>query len=156
MTRVELTAKRLSEVLLDGHWITNINYQEVIADLSWEEATTQINSYNTIALLTFHVNYYLKGVLQVLNGGTLDIRDKYSYDAPPLDSSEKWDALRNEFIVTAESFVGKVQEMSDADLDAPFVDPKYGNYQRNLDGMIEHAYYHLGQMALIKKSIRES
>ena len=32
-----------------------------------------------------------------------------------------------------------------------FVDEKYGTYLRNIDGMIEHAYYHLGQVVLIKK-----
>jgi hypothetical protein len=31
-------------------------------------------------------------------------------------------------------------------LDEVFVDEKYGTYQRNIDGMIEHAYYHLGRL----------
>jgi len=31
------------------------------------------------------------------------------------------------------------------------VEEKYGNYQRNIDGMIEHSYYHLAQIVVIKK-----
>ena len=36
-----------------------------------------------------------------------------------------------------------------------FVDEKYGDYQRNIDVMIEHTYYHLGQILIIKKLINE-
>ena len=32
---------------------------------------------------------------------------------------------------------------------------KYGNYFRNLTGIIEHLHYHLGQIVLIKKLIAE-
>ena len=43
--------------------------------------------------------------------------------------------------------------MPEERLDENFVDEKYGNYTRNIDGMIEHSYYHLGQISLIKKII---
>jgi hypothetical protein len=32
-----------------------------------------------------------------------------------------------------------------------FVDEKYGTYLRNIEAMIEHSYYHLGQIVLIRK-----
>jgi hypothetical protein len=35
----------------------------------------------------------------------------------------------------------------------PFVNEKYGSLQRNIDAMIEHSYYHLGQIVLIRKII---
>jgi hypothetical protein len=31
---------------------------------------------------------------------------------------------------------------------------KYGNYYRNLHGIIEHTHYHLGQIVLIKKLLK--
>ena len=37
-----------------------------------------------------------------------------------------------------------------------FFHEKYGNYYRNLHGVIEHAHYHLGQIALIKKMFQNS
>jgi len=43
--------------------------------------------------------------------------------------------------------------MTPQELDAIFVLEKYGTYRRNIEGMIEHAYYHLGQISLIKKMI---
>ena len=38
-------------------------------------------------------------------------------------------------------------------LEEIFVDEKYGTYRRNIEGIIEHSYYHLGQISLIKKMI---
>ena len=34
-----------------------------------------------------------------------------------------------------------------------FADEKYGNYYRNIHGIIEHTHYHLGQIVLIKKIV---
>jgi hypothetical protein len=47
-----------------------------------------------------------------------------------------------------------VEKFPEERLDEPFYDPKYGNYYRNLMVVIEHSYYHLGQIALLKKLIQ--
>ena len=148
-------SKRLKEVLLDGRWIANTNFQDQISQVSWQQATQQVGSLNTIARLTFHINYYLAGILNVFNGGDLKIRDKYSFDLPPIESEEDWQQLVHEFLSNAEQFVEAVGKMSDSKLAEPFVDPKYGDYRRNIEGVIEHTYYHLGQVTLIRKMILE-
>ena len=45
--------------------------------------------------------------------------------------------------------------MTEEKLEEIFVDEKYGTYKRNIEGMIEHCYYHLGQISLINKMIKE-
>lgn len=45
--------------------------------------------------------------------------------------------------------------MPDQKLEEVFVEEKYGTYLRNIEGVIEHSYYHLGQISLIKKLIEE-
>ena len=47
-------------------------------------------------------------------------------------------------------------QLSDEQLNEGFVEEQYGNYFRNILGMNEHSYYHLGQIVLLKKLIRES
>ena len=75
-------SNRLKEVLLDGRWIANTNFQDQLSKVNWKEATQQIDGLNTIAQLTFHIDYYLAGILSVLNGGDLEIRDKFSLTCP--------------------------------------------------------------------------
>ncbi len=151
----ELSA-RVREVLLCGKWIANTNFKEQISDLTWKQATHKIGSLNTIALLTFHINYYLAGVINVFEGGKLEIRDKYSFDLQPLKSEEDWQNLKNTFLDNSEKFADHVEAMSEEKLDAVFVDEKYGTYRRNIEGTIEHAYYHFGQISLIRKMVLEA
>lgn len=146
-------AKQFQEVTLDGKWIALTNIKEQIEDLSWEQATTSYRGLNSIALLCFHIDYYIAGVNQALEGGTLDIRDKFSFDMPPITSEEEWDQLRQKFYADSARFAKLVEELSDEDMRGPFVEEKYGSNYRNLTGMIEHAYYHFGQMVIIKKLI---
>lgn len=156
MEKSKQISKRFREVILNGKWVANTNYQDILKDITWEQAIKKVGSLNTIAALTFHVNYYIKGVLNVFEGGTLDIRDKYSFDLPEITSAEAWDKLKNELFANAEKFAKHIAEMSDEKLAQTFVEEKYGNYYRNIEGMIEHSYYHLGQISLLKKLILES
>ncbi len=91
--------------------------------------------------------------MNVFNGGSLDIRDRYSFDLPLIESQEDWDKLLSNMWSNAEKFANRIELMPDEQLDKVFVDSKYGGYQRNIDAMIEHSYYHLGQISLIKKMI---
>lgn len=146
-------AKRFREVLLDGFWIANTNFKDQLSDVTWEQAVTNVDSLNTIAMLTFHIHYYIAGVANVLEGGDLEIKDQFSFDLPPTESAEQWEVLLNRLWTDSEKFASLVEQLDDSKLDEVFVDEKYGTYKRNIDGMIEHAYYHLGQITLIKKML---
>jgi len=156
MDRTTQIANRFREVILKGVWIANTNYKDQLSNVTWKQATTKIGSLNTIAALTFHVNYYISGILNVFEGGSLEIKDKYSFELPPITSQEDWEELVNTMWTNAEKFADMIELMPDKKLDEVFVDTKYGSYQRNIDGMIEHSYYHLGQVALIKKMLLET
>ena len=149
-------ANRFKEVILNGRWIANTNYKDQLTNVSWEQATTKIGALNTIAVLAFHINYYISGILDVFKGGELVIRDKYSFDMPEINSGEDWDQLLNELWVNAEHFAGHVENMTDEKLEEFFVKEEYGTYRRSIEGVIEHSYYHLGQISLIKKMIQEA
>jgi len=151
MNRSQFIGRRLSEVYLDGHWVANTNYKEQLSSLHWQQATQQVGQLNTIALLTYHINYYLRGLLQVLNGAALEIKDKYSFDNPPVTNENDWQVLSAELFSNAEKFVAAVAQLPDEKMDEHFVDPQYGTWYRNLEVVVEHSYYHLGQISLIRK-----
>lgn len=153
MSTTSQLAKRFREVLLDGKWIANTNFKEQLSDITWEQVTAKIGSLNTIAMLTFHIDYYIAGLVNVFEGGDLEIKDKFSFDLPPIGSQQEWENVLNKLWQDSEKFAILLEQMPDSKLDEVFVDEKYGTYLRNIDGMIEHAYYHLGQITLIKKMI---
>lgn len=146
-------ARRFREVILNGTWVANTNYKDQLSNCSWETATTKLKSLNTIAILAQHIQYYVNGINNVLRGGTLDIRDRYSFDFTPIQSQNEWENFLTRFWNDAEEFASLIEQMNEAKLKEAFTDEKYGTYQRNIDGMIEHSYYHLGQIVLIKKML---
>ncbi|ANE53522.1 hypothetical protein SY85_15415 [Flavisolibacter tropicus] len=146
-------ANRFREVILSGTWIANTNFKHQLTDLSWEIATAKVRSLNTIALLAQHIHYYIKGIKNVFEGGSLDIKDKYSFEFPPIQSQKEWESFLTTFWNDAEAFASLIEQMPDEKLNEVFVDEKYGTYQRNIEAMIEHSYYHLGQIVLIKKIV---
>jgi len=154
MSSVSQLSKRFREVLFDGLWIANTNFKDRLSDVTWEQAVKKIDSLNTIAMLTFHIDYYIAGIVNVFEGGDLEIKDKFSFDLPSIDSQEQWEGLLHKLWMDSEKFATLLEQMPDTKLDEIFVDEKYGTYQRNIDGMIEHCYYHLGQITLIKKLLK--
>lgn len=151
MNNTTTLANRLKEVLTEGKWITGTNYKEQIENVNWKDVIKSTDDLNSIAKLIFHIHYYIQGVNKVLEGGLLEIKDKYSFDAPPIESEKDWIDLKDKFCFDAEKLIQLVEEMPEQKLTENFADEKYGNYHRNIDIMIEHSYYHLGQILLIKK-----
>ena len=148
-------AKRFRGVILTGKWIAYTNYKDQLAQIDWQQATTKIGTLNTIAALTFHINYYTLGILNVFEGGVLEIKDKYSFDMPPISSEEDWKQLREEMWNNAERFAKHIELISNEQMETDFVNEKYGTYRRNIEGVIEHSYYHLGQIVIIAKMVKE-
>ena len=146
-------ANRLGEVILSGTWIANTNIKDQIENLDYTIANKQVQSLNIIAILAQHIHYYVSGIKNVFVNGNLEIRDKFSFDFPPITSQKQWKSFQNLFWKDTEELIQHISHLSESELQNPFVEEKYGSYQRNLDGLIEHAYYHLGQIVLIKKMI---
>src|SRR5258705_13834542 len=143
-------AKHFRDVHFGGNW-TAVNLKATLADVDWQQATTQVYSFNTIAVLVYHMNYYVSVVLNVLDGEPLNASDKYSFDLPPILSADDWNKLLDKLWTDAENFAKLVEQLPESKLWDDFSENKYGNYYRNLHGIIEHIHYHLGQIVLIKK-----
>ncbi len=145
-------AQRFLE-LFEGKWIANTNYQEQLAGISWQQSIQQIGAFNSIAALTFHIRYYINGLNEVFAGGDLTIRDQYSFDLPEISSEADWEQLREALFSSAATFSKHLEQMTIQQLEGPFVKEQYGSYRRNIEGIIEHGYYHLGQVVLVRKMI---
>lgn len=148
-------AKHFREVHTGGNW-TWVNLKEQLAAISWEEALHKREGYNTILALTYHIHYYENAILNVLKGNAINSHHQYSFDHPAINSQEEWEEFVGKVFDTAEIFAQLVEQLPEEKLWETFVDPKYGNYYRNLHGVIEHTHYHLGQIVILKKMIRES
>ena len=147
-------AKHVRGVYFGPNWSDN-NLKMHLSEVTWEDANRQVGSLNTIVKLAYHVNYFVVGVSKVLEGGPLEIRDKFSFDHPIINSEEDWKRLCDQMWKDGERFAALIEKMPEERLSEDFTDPKYGNYLTNLLGIIEHLHYHLGQIVVIRKLINQ-
>jgi hypothetical protein len=142
-------AKHLRDVHTGGNW-TWSNLNDQLKDINWQQAIQKNNTNNSIAQLVFHINYFVQAALCVFEGKPLTANDKYSFDCPPILSEADWEQLKNTSFQNVELLASYIVKMPEEQLWQTFVDEKYGNYYRNIQGIIEHTHYHLGQIAIIK------
>lgn len=155
MTTPQEIAKQLRQAYLGGNW-SERSVKDVLEDVSAVEANKQVYGLNTIAMLTHHMHYFVVGIRPLLEGGALTIRDKFSWETPDLSSPFDWQKYREQMPIDMERLAQLIQQMDTPNLQAPFDQEKYGNYFQNLEGIIEHIYYHLGQIVVLKKILRSS
>lgn len=155
MTTTTQLAKHLRDVFFGGNWTVS-NVKDQLADVTWQQAIAPVQSLNTIATLAFHTGYYLPVVTRVLEGGPLEGSDKFSFAHPPIASQEDWERLQQQIFRDAEACAKLIELLPEEKLWEDFGGTdKYGNYFRNINGLVEHTHYHLGQIALIKKLLNE-
>jgi hypothetical protein len=155
MTIPNQLAKHFREVYFGGNW-TAVNLKDTLTGVNWQQATTRVHDLNTIAALVFHINYYVEAVSKVLQEQALDAHDKFSFDVPAITSEDEWQQLTNKAFANAQLLTVQIEQVNESKLFTDFADPKYGNYFRNLMGLVEHTHYHLGQIVLVKKIILSS
>lgn len=153
MLLAQQTAKHLREVFFGGNW-TCSHAREILADVTWTEATTRIDTLNTVAMLTFHMGYYVSAVLRVLQGEKLNAKDEWSFNHPPIQAQADWDALLEKMWDEVNQAAALLEKLPEEKFGEIFEEEKYGIYYRNIHGLIEHTHYHLGQIALMKKLLR--
>lgn len=135
---------------------TGVSMSDILEGIDYKQATKQVHDLNTIAVLLFHINYYVAGIMEVMKGKPLTIRDKYSFDMEPINSEADWEALQSKVLTDVEEFHSLVLDFTEEKMKSPMDDPKYGSWYKNLLGLIEHSHYHMGQIALLKKIVTSS
>jgi len=146
-------AKHIREIYFGVNW-TWSNLKDQLSDVTWEEANRKVYSLNTILALTYHIQYYIPPLVSVIKGGPLTGKDKFSFDHPTIQSKEEWDNFVTNIFEEAEALAGLIERLDEDILWEIFSEEKYGNYFRNIQGFVEHAHYHLGQIVVIKKILR--
>jgi hypothetical protein len=154
MTLAKQISKHFRDVFFGGNWTVSC-MQEQLKDVSWQQATTTIDGFNTIVALTYHSYYFVLALLDVLEGKPLTAHDKFSFNHPQIQSQQDWENFLNNIWIDVERTALLIEQLQNDKLSEDFADAKYGTYYRNITGIIEHTHYHLGQIVIIKKMLNK-
>lgn len=154
-TLTQQIAQHFREVHFGNNW-TCVSLKEHLASVSRRQALQQVGDLNTIAKLAYHVYYYMQAQLRVLDGYPLESKDSLSWETPDFPDDTSWSDFLEASWTAVERMADLIGKMPEERLWETFVEEKYGNYYRNLQGVIEHCYYHLGQIVLIRKQLGQT
>ena len=148
-------AKNFREIYFGGNW-TYSCLSNHLKDVTWQQAITKVEKFNTIATLVYHSNYYVNAVIEALKGNNFNAIDKESFNHTPIHNQKDWEDLLNKVWAEAKELAELIEELPEEKLWQNIGDDVWGNYYRNIHGIIEHTHYHLGQIVLIKKLLKKT
>lgn len=146
-------ANHLRAVFFGGNW-TSSNLKDQLSNVTLDVASVKVQECNTILALTYHISYYISGVLEVFKNKPLVIKDQYSYNYPNITTETEWQTMLDTVWTDVEILATSIEQLKEEQLWQDFTDAKYGSYYSNITGIIEHTHYHLGQISLLKKLIK--
>ena len=83
MHSTEAFSRHIQQMYFGGNW-TEVNLKDTLSNITLEHAFKKIDDFNTILALTYHIHYFTKVQLRVLDG-----KDSESYDHPKLNSQHE-------------------------------------------------------------------
>jgi uncharacterized damage-inducible protein DinB len=153
MKATELIAQHIIEAFEGGNW-TEVNFKDALRDISYRDATMVTKaSCNTIAALIHHVAFYNDVIRKKLEGITTIAYDHDSFKVPLVKNENDWMNLKDRCFQSVHDLAATVIKLPDEMLTAP-IDNGNGTYYKTLHGLIEHLYYHLGQIVFLKRLAR--
>ncbi len=155
MNLSQVIASHVMEAYFGNSW-SDVCVRDIVKDIQYDEAITiSAASPNTIAALLYHIMFYNKAICQRLRGEEPQIGEANGFDLPPLKSESDWKQLVSDAMEAAEKLADAIRNFPQEKLFDEKPEGK-GTYYKKFHGVIEHNYYHLGQIMILKKLIRSS
>ena len=146
-------ATQILEAYEGNNW-SEVCVKDVVADIQFEEAVAITEaSPNSIAALLYHMMFYNNAVCQRLRGEEPHIGSDNGFDLPTLKGGNDWQQLISDAMESAKNLSMAIADFREVNLfkENP---AGLGTFYKKMHGVIEHNYYHLGQIMILKKLIR--
>lgn len=147
----ERVVKQLSDFYDGNSWVTE-NIKKKIFSLSNDVAMKKVQgNTHSIAELVCHTNSWRNFVLQKLTGNdSYDIEDNSAADWP---SPPDWNTICKEFETCHLDLINAIKSFPVEKLNDTVPGRSY-SFIYMLNGIVEHDYYHAGQMGSVLAAIR--
>ena len=145
-------ARHIREIHFGNNW-SDSDMKMVLKDVTWQQAVaTPIPNANSIAVLVFHMNFYLNYVHKHIQEIKYVFEHEDSFKVPFIESESDWQTLLQKTWADAEAFAQTVEKLPVGDDFYQVIPPNHNSFYKNIHGVVEHNHYHLGQIVLLKKS----
>jgi len=149
MATTNLIADHIKQVYEGDNW-TDVNIADTIKNINWQQAQQHTpGSPNTIASLLHHLCYWNEILMQRIQGIDPEVPEINGYDVDKLKDENDWNELKEKAHQSFIQLADRVKEFPEEKLSETYATGK-PSYYKNFQGIVEHAYYHLGQIVILK------
>ena len=148
---VDRAKAQLSDFYNGNSWVTN-NFKDKVLSIKDTEALIKIQGHShSVAQLVGHINAWRNFALQKLTGNNeYDIEDNSIADWPEPDD---WNMIRREFELCNENLLKAIDNFP-VDRWNSIVPGRNYSFIFLITGIIQHDYYHYGQIGSLLAGIR--
>lgn len=141
--------------LYDGNPWIDVNIMDTLSSISAKDASYRIGEKrNTIWEITEHMICWRENVLQRVQGKVITT-PAHNYFEKIKDSSEKgWENTLKRFSATQSAWITFLEKVKQKDFEKIYPRNQL-NYYQHIHGILQHDAYHLGQITLLVKIIKE-
>jgi uncharacterized damage-inducible protein DinB len=151
MTEIDRILKHYDGVLTGDAWHGDPVWK-VLGDIPAETAAARpVNSAHSIWEIVAHMTFWEGVVIQRLHGQRAGLVEELNFPATPKPTEENWRKTLEEFRKSNRLFREALANLDPAKVDDLTAAGKR-TYYGEAHGILEHHVYHLGQIALLKKS----
>lgn len=136
--------------LYNGHPWIDVTLVETLHGISAEQAQRRLGNCNTIWEIVVHLTAWRENVLQRVQGQVLKTPSS-NYIEPVTDTSEAaWTTVLQHLEASQTRWLAFLEQIDAAHLEQVY--PTNGmTYYEQIQGIIQHDAYHLGQIVLLAK-----
>jgi uncharacterized damage-inducible protein DinB len=150
MKTTDLIAEHLLELFHGKNW-TDVSLTDAVSDIKYKEAFAHTKaSPNSIASIVQHLAFWNRVMMARLKGVRTEIPKDNGFGISGLETQEKWQEILKDNSQSAEDLANAIKSFDERKLQDPIL-TGYPSVYKSLHGLIEHGYYHLGQIVSIKK-----
>jgi uncharacterized damage-inducible protein DinB len=138
----------------DGHPWIDVSLMDTLSDISAEEASTKVGNLNTIWQIVLHITEWKRSIIARLSGILSPAPAHNHIYAVEFCSDEAWDEAIED-LSDAHHELLKMLTIFDVEKFDHIYAPNGLSYYEHLNGALQHDVYHLGQIVILKRMVRE-
>ena len=154
MNELERIADQLKRAFEGNAW-HGPSVMEVLNGVTAQQATTRVfPDAHTIWELALHIGAWEDACLRRLNGERAELSDVEDWTPVTDTSAAGWEQLKLTLQRGNETLREAVSRLEERRLDQPIV-PGMPSVYITVQGVVQHDLYHAGQIAILKKALKE-
>ena len=154
MTEIERIRDQLQRAF-DGDAWHGPSVMQLLSDVTAQQAATRVfPGAHTIWELALHIGAWEGACLSRLQGGRAELTDDEDWPAVMDTSENAWQQCKSTLVDGNAKLKNAVTSLDEQRLDQPIL-PGMPSVYRTVQGVVQHDLYHAGQIAILKKALKE-